>query len=508
MAQKIFIFDTTLRDGEQAPGMHLNVKEKLEIAHQLQNLNVDIIEAGFPISSKSDFEAVKEISKAIREKSIAALARANFKDIDAAGEALKDAANPVIHTFISSSDIHLKYQLNKTREQVLEIAEESVKRCKKYTDNIEFSAMDATRSDKEYLARMFEIVIKNGATVLNVPDTVGYALPLEYSMLIEYLMNNVKGIENTIISVHCHNDLGLAVANSILAVNKGARQIECSVNGIGERAGNAAIEEVALIFDTRKKDMDFYTDINIKEIAKTSNLVSALTGYLLAPNKAIVGKNAFSHEAGIHQDGMLKDRSTYEILKPEDIGLSASKLILGKHSGRHAFVKRLEELGFNLSEAEIEKSFERFKSLAEKKGVINDNDLKAIVQNEIRETAEYFKLNYYHILSGTNIKSTSTVGIEIKGKLFEAVHFGDGPVDASFKAIDQITKISAKLIDYNIEAVSEGKDAIGAVKIVVSNNGMEVLGRGISTDIIEASIKAYIDAMNRIVEKQEAEISY
>lgn len=504
MSHKIFIFDTTLRDGEQAPGMHLNVKEKLEIAYQLQKLNVDIIEAGFPISSKSDFNAVKEISGIIKDKSIAALARANFKDIDAAGEALKNAANPVIHTFISSSDIHLKYQLNKTREQVLEIAAESVKRCKKYTDNIEFSAMDATRSDREYLARMFEVAIKNGAKVLNVPDTVGYALPLEYSALIEYLMNNVRGIENTIVSVHCHNDLGLAVANSILAINVGARQIECSVNGVGERAGNAAIEEVALILDTRKKDMDFYTGINIKEIAKTSNLVSSLTGYLIAPNKAIVGKNAFSHEAGIHQDGMLKDRSTYEILKPEDIGLSASKLILGKHSGRHAFVKRIEDLGFNLNEAEIEKSFEKFKSLAERKGAINDNDLKAIVQNETIEIKEYFKLNYYHILSGTNVKSTSTVGIEINGKLFEAVHFGDGPIDASFKAIDQITKLSAKLIDYSIEAVSEGKDAIGAVKIVVSNNGIQVLGRGISTDVIEASIKAYINAMNRIVESQEA----
>ncbi|HAX17887.1 MAG TPA: 2-isopropylmalate synthase, partial [Actinobacteria bacterium] len=407
--------------------------------------------------------------------------------------------------FISSSDIHLKYQLNKSREEVLEIAAESVKRCKKYTDQIEFSAMDATRSDKEYLARMYEIAIKNGATVLNVPDTVGYALPLEYSELISYLMNNVKGIENVIISVHCHNDLGLAVANSILALNYGARQIECSVNGIGERAGNAAIEEVVLIIDTRKQDLNVYTDINIKEIAKTSSLVASLTGYLIAPNKAIIGKNAFAHEAGIHQDGMLKDRSTYEILKPEDIGLSASKLILGKHSGRHAFVKRLEDLGFMLSESEIEKSFERFKLLAEKKGEISDKDLKAIVQNEIRETSEYFKLNYYNILSGTNIKSTSTVGIEINGKLFESSYNGDGPVDASFKAIDQITNIKAKLVEYVIEAVTEGKDAIGSVKIIASANGIEVMGRGISTDIIEASIKAYVDAMKRIIEKQDIE---
>ena len=503
MPNKIYIFDTTLRDGEQAPGMHLNVKEKLEIARQLQKLNVDVIEAGFPISSNSDFEAVKEISKSIRDRSIAALARANYKDIDSAGEALKNAANPVIHTFISSSDIHLKYQLNKSREEVLEIAADSVKRCKKYTDNIEFSAMDATRSDWQYLAKMYEIVIQNGATVLNVPDTVGYALPLEYSDLIKYLLNNVKDIENVIISVHCHNDLGLAVANSILAAGVGARQIECSVNGVGERAGNAAIEEIALIIDTRKKDLNFFTDLNIKEIAKTSNLVSTMTGYLIAPNKAIVGKNAFSHEAGIHQDGMLKDRSTYEILKPEDIGLSSSKLILGKHSGRHAFIKRIVDSGYSLSEADLEKAFDRFKSLAEKKGAINDNDLKAIIQNEIREESEYFKLNYYHILSGTNLKSTSTVGLEIKGKLFEAVHFGDGPVDASFKAIDQITKIKAKLVDYNIEAVSEGKDAIGAVKVVVNSNGVNFLGRGISTDIIEASIKAYVSAMNKIIEDKE-----
>jgi 2-isopropylmalate synthase len=501
MPEKVYIFDTTLRDGEQAPGIHLSVKEKLEIALQLQKLNVDVIEAGFPISSKSDFNAVKEISSAIKDKSVAALARANFKDIDAAGEALKDAANPIIHTFISSSDIHLKYQLNKSREEVLEIAAESVKRCKKYTDNIEFSAMDATRSDREYLAKMYELVIKNGATILNVPDTVGYALPLEYSELINYLMNHVKGIENVIVSVHCHNDLGLAVANSILALKSGARQVECSVNGIGERAGNAALEEVVMIIDTRK-DLGFYTDINVKEIAKTSSLVASLTGYLIAPNKAIIGKNAFSHEAGIHQDGMLKDRSTYEIIKPEDIGLSSSKLILGKHSGRHAFIRRLEDLGFVLDEQEIEKSFERFKSLAEKKGAINDDDLKAIVQNEIRKTPEYFKLNYYHIFSGTNIKSTATIGLDINGKLFEASHSGNGPVDASFKAIDQITKINSKLVDYVIEAVSEGKDAIGSVKVVVSSNGIEAMGRGISTDVIEASIKAYIDAMNRIVERQ------
>ncbi len=500
MDRKIYMFDTTLRDGEQAPGIHLNVKEKLEIAEQLSSLNIDIIEAGFPISSKSDFEGVKEISKKIRDRSIAALARAVHKDIDAAGEALKEAQNPIIHTFISSSDIHLKHQFKKSREEVLEIAADCIKRARKYTDTVEFSAMDATRSDWDYLCRLYEVAIKSGAKILNVPDTVGYSLPNEYGKLIRYLKKNVEGIDDVILSVHCHNDLGLAVANSIIAVEEGASQIECSVNGIGERAGNAAIEEIAVIIDTRKKDLNIYTDINLKEIAKTSSLVSSLTGYVIAPNKAIIGKNAFMHEAGIHQDGMLKDRSTYEIIKPEDIGYKSSKLVLGKHSGRHAFVKRLQDLGFELKDAELEKSFEKFKDLAEKKGEINDRDLRAIVENEIREVSEYFKLNYYQIISGTNIKSTSTIGIEIDGRMLESANYGDGPIDASFKAIDNIIKIKTKLVDYSIEAVSEGKDAIGSVKIVLISNGIEVMGKGISTDIIEASIKAYLDAMNRIIE--------
>lgn len=501
MSKKIHIFDTTLRDGEQAPGIHLNVREKLEIAEQLAKLNVDIIEAGFPISSKSDFEAVKEISKKIKDRRIAALARANFSDIDAAGEALKEARYPVIHTFISSSDIHLKYQLKKTREEVIELAEEAVRRSRKYTDMVEFSAMDATRSNRDFLCKLFEVAIQNGAKVLNIPDTVGYALPDEFAELVDYVFNHTSGIENVIVSVHCHDDLGLAVANSIMAIEHGAGQVECAVNGIGERAGNASLEEVVMIIDTRKKDLGgVYTDINIKEIMRTSSLVKSLTGYIVPPNKAIVGKNAFMHEAGIHQDGMLKDRSTYEIIRPEDIGLESSKLVLGKHSGSHAFKKRLEELGYNLSEAELARAFERFKNLAEKKGTINDRDLKAIVEDEIREVEERFKLKYYQVLSGSNIKATSMVGIEVDGNLYEETSSGDGPVDASFKAIDKITKISAKLIDYNIEAVSEGKDAIGSVRIVVSSDGLEVMGKGISTDIIEASIRAYVDAMNRIVE--------
>lgn len=501
--EKIYIFDTTLRDGEQAPGIHLNTREKLEIARQLEKLNVDIIEAGFPISSKSDFDSVKELSKKIKNRKIAALARANFKDIDTAGEALKRAEQPVIHTFISSSDIHLKYQLKKSREEVIELAGEAVKRSRKYTDTVEFSAMDATRSDRVFLCRLYEIAIRNGARIINVPDTVGYTIPDEFGEMIDYIFKNTAGIENVIVSIHCHNDLGLAVANSLVAVKHGARQVECAVNGIGERAGNASLEEIVMIIDTRKKDLGVYTDISINEITRTSSIVKSLTGYVVAPNKAIVGKNAFSHEAGIHQDGMLKNRSTYEIIRPEDIGLKSSKLVLGKHSGRHAFAERLTELGIQLTEDDLEKAFERFKDLAEKKGAINDEDIRAIAENEIREVTEHFLLKYYRVQSGSDISATSTIGIEIKGKVHESSSEGDGPVDASFKAIDKIVKLNAKLIEYNIEAVSGGKDALGSVKVVVSSNSIEVMGSGISTDIVEASIKAYIDAMNRIVENEE-----
>ncbi len=500
MKNKIYIFDTTLRDGEQAPGIHLNNKEKLEIAQQLSKLNVDIIEAGFPISSKSDFISVKEISEKIKDRKIAALARANFKDIDAAGEALRGAKQPVIHTFISSSDIHLQYQLRMSREEVIELTEKAVRRSLKYTDMVEFSAMDATRSDRDFLCRLFEVAIKSGAKVINVPDTVGYTIPNEFGDMIDYIFENTEGIEDVIVSIHCHNDLGLAVANSLAAIEHGARQVECAVNGIGERAGNASLEEIAMIIDTRKKDLGVYTDINAGEITRTSSIVKSLTGYVVAPNKAIVGKNAFSHEAGIHQDGMLKDRSTYEIIRPEYIGLKSSKLVLGKHSGHHAFIERLNELGIKLKKEDMEKAFERFKNLAEKKGAINDHDIKAIVENELREVKEYFLLKYYSVQSGSDIKATSSVEIEIEGKIHKTSSNGDGPVDASFKAIDKITKINAKLLEYNIEAVSGGKDALGSVKIVVSADGTEVMGSGISTDIVEASIKAYIDAMNRIVE--------
>ncbi len=498
MENTVNIFDTTLRDGEQAPGIHLGVKGKIEIAEQLSKLGVDIIEAGFPISSASDFKSVKEVSKIIKDRGVAGLARANEKDIDTAGEALSGAAQPVIHTFISSSDIHLKHQFKKTREEALEMAGKAVKRSRKYTDMVEFSAMDATRSDRDYLCRMYEEAIKNGARIINVPDTVGYALPAEFSRLIDYLFNNVKGIEDVIVSVHCHNDLGLAVANSILAVEHGARQIECAVNGIGERAGNTSLEEVAMIIDTRRKDLGVNCDIITKEIMRTSRLVKSLTGYVIAPNKAIVGRNAFAHEAGIHQDGMLKDRSTYEIIRPEDIGLDESRLILGKHSGRHAFKKRLSEIDIQLEDKDLEKAFKRFKNFAEKKGAINEFDLRAIVTDEIRDIEEYFVLENYKVNSGSGITASSSIRLRIEGKGKEASAEGDGLIDASFKAIDMITKLNTVLIEYNIEAVSEGKDAIGQVKIIVSVDDNKVMGSGISTDVVEASIKAYIDAANKL----------
>jgi 2-isopropylmalate synthase len=498
MSRKVYIFDTTLRDGEQAPGIHLNVREKVEIAEQLDKLNVDIIEAGFPVSSRSDFDAVVQISKKIKDRNVAALARALPKDIEAAGEALKDASNPVIHTFMSTSDIHLQYQFKKTREEAIELAVDAVKKARTYTDTVEFSAMDATRSDWDFLCRIYGEVIKNGARILNVPDTVGYALPDEFARLIDHIMENTPGIEDIILSVHCHNDLGLAVGNSILAAQHGAGQIEVAVNGIGERAGNASLEEIAMIIHTRRNDLGLHTDLNLQEIMSTSTLVRQLTGYAVAPNKSIVGRNAFSHEAGIHQDGMLKNRTTYEIMKPEDIGSQTSRLVLGKHSGRHAFIKRAEELGFSLSTGELEKAFERFKDLAEKKGEINDNDLKAILSSGLREVEEFYKLKYYQVVNGSNIKATSTVGIEKDGELVESASYGDGPVDASFKAIDIVTGMKVKLIDYVIEAVSEGKDAIGSVKIIVQWKDTEIMGSGISTDVIEASIKAYIDALNRI----------
>lgn len=498
MSNRIYLFDTTLRDGEQSPGVSLNFQEKLEIAQQLARLGVDIIEAGFPIASRGDFEGVKMIAEKVKGPVIAGLARATRGDIDAAWNALKNSENPRIHTFIATSDIHLKYKLQRSREEVLEQAEEAVRYAKKYVSDVEFSAEDASRSDLDYLCRVIERVIDAGATTVNIPDTVGYAVPEEFEEFIRSIMERVPNIHKAIVSVHCHNDLGLAVANSLAAIRAGARQVECTINGIGERAGNASLEELVMALYTRKSVYNKEVGINYREIYRTSRLVSSLTGMVVQPNKAVVGKNAFAHESGIHQDGVLKARITYEIMSPELIGIHTNNIVLGKHSGRHAFAERLKELGYELTEDEIERAFVRFKDLADKKKEITDDDLEALVSEERSVVPERFKLEYLHFTGGSTIKPTATVGIRDSRGLVEEAACGDGPVDAAYKAIDKITGLPGTLVDYKLDAVTGGKDALGEViiKVQVGSN-LKVSGRGVSTDIVEASVKAYVNAINK-----------
>jgi 2-isopropylmalate synthase len=497
--EKIIIFDTTLRDGEQAPGASLNQNEKLEIAEALAHLGVDIIEAGFPISSKGDFEAVRAVAKAIKGPVICGLARAIKKDIDAAYQAVKVSHSPRIHVFLATSKIHMKYKLKKAEDEILRLAIESVSYAKKYCSDIEFSPEDATRSEREFLFKVVEAVIKEGATTVNIPDTVGYAEPQEYGSLINAIKANVPNINKAIISIHCHNDLGLAVANSLEAVKNGARQAECTINGIGERAGNASMEEIVMAIKTRKDIFsDLETQIKTEQIYKLSRLVSKLTGFVVAPNKAIVGGNAFRHEAGIHQDGVLKERSTYEIIKPEDVGFTGTGIVLGKHSGRHALSERLKELGFHLSDEQLNKVNMRFKSLADKKKTIFDDDLISIVEDEIRTIKPVWKLEGFEINSGTKVTPTAIVSLKYKNKIIVKKSSGDGPVDACFKAIDMITGIKGELQDYRIEAVTQGKDALGEVSLKLKAKGKVVTTRGSSTDIIEASVRAYINALNKI----------
>ncbi|SHE79313.1 2-isopropylmalate synthase [Desulforamulus putei] len=501
MSNRVYIFDTTLRDGEQSPGVSLNINEKLQIARQLTRLGVDIIEAGFPITSPGDFAAVQAVAREVRGVTVAGLARANFKDIDSAWEALRDAEQARIHTFIATSDIHLKYKLRKDRDQVVEAAVAAVKHAKKYTSDVEFSAEDASRSDVDYLARVFGEVIKAGATVINIPDTVGYAMPEEFALFIKQVMERTPGIEKVIVSVHCHDDLGLAVANSLAAVGAGARQVEGTINGIGERAGNAALEEVVMGLYTRKDRYGLTTGFNTREIYRTSRLVSSLTGMPVQPNKAVVGKNAFAHESGIHQDGVLKERTTYEIMNPEMVGIAASNLVLGKHSGRHAFRDRLAELGYNLTDDELNLAFARFKSLADKKKEITDEDLQAIVDDEIRHIPDTYTLEYFHISSGTTVVPTATVGLRVGDERKEDAACGDGPVDAIYKAVDKITGLSCTLVNYTINAITGGKDALGDVTVKLKCNGREKIytGRGVSTDILEASARAYVNAVNKLI---------
>jgi 2-isopropylmalate synthase len=504
MSEKIYIFDTSLRDGEQAPGFSMNIDEKLRLAEQLAKLNVDIIEAGFPIASDGDFEAVKEVSKTIKGGPvIAGLCRVRKMDIDRAWEALQYAEKGRIHTFIATSDIHMEYKLKKTKDEVLMDAVKGVEYARSLTDDVEFSTEDAARSDIDFLCRIVEAVINAGATTINIPDTVGYAIPSEFGAKIKYIREHVSNIDKARISVHCHNDLGLSVSNSLAAIQNGARQVECTINGIGERAGNASLEEVVMALKTRKDYLKHYTTVKTEEIHKTSRLLSSITGVYVQPNKAIVGSNAFSHEAGIHQDGVLKEPRTYEIMTPESIGLSKSNLVMGKHSGRHAFSSRLKELGFNLSADELEKAFTRFKNLADLKKEIFDEDLETIAHDEISTVPEMFKLVYIHTNSGNQTVPTATVKLEKDNQIFQDASIGDGPVDASYQAIDRITKMPGKLESYTIRAVTGGKDALGDVVVKVNFDGDVVIGSGASTDIIEASAKAYLNAVNKMAYKKK-----
>ncbi|AEM22693.1 2-isopropylmalate synthase [Brachyspira intermedia PWS/A] len=497
--RKIKIFDTTLRDGEQSPGCTMNLAEKLEMAAELDKLGVDVIEAGFAICSDDDFNAIREVSKVVENAKLASLARCNKKDIDRAYESLAEAKHPMLHTFIATSDIHLKHKLEMTREQVLETIKESVSYAKTKFEFIEFSAEDASRSDREFLAQAYSTAIENGATTINVPDTVGYTTPLEMADLIKYLKENVKGIENVDISVHCHDDLGLGTANSLSAVLAGATQVECTINGIGERAGNASLEEIVMGIKTRKDFYNAYTDINTKRIYKISKLLSTISGMVVAPNKAIVGANAFAHEAGIHQHGVLKERSTYEIMNVEDIGIPQNKMVLGKHSGKHAFKDRIESLGYDIDDKSLEDKFIEFKALADKKKIVTDSDIEALLIGNNDSENPTYTLNGFVVNDGNSISSLATVSImDNQENIVEGIGKGNGPIDAAFGAIDSITSNKAKLVNYSINAITEGEDALGEVIVRLASNDKTVIGRAVSTDIIEASLKAYVNGLNKL----------
>ena len=501
--KQIKIFDTTLRDGEQSPGCSMNLQEKLEVAHALEKLKVDIIEAGFAISSPGDFESVKSIAEAVHECTVASLARLNVKDIDAAYEAVKGAANPRIHVFIATSPLHLEYKLKMTEEQVLEKTRELVAYAKKYCSDIEFSAEDATRSDPDYLVKVVDAAIKAGATTINLPDTVGYTTPTEMRELIEYVMNNVDGADKVDFSVHCHNDLGLGVANSLAGVIGGATQIECTVNGLGERAGNTSLEEVVMAMRTRPDVFTNLPRIDTTKIYNTSKLVYNIIGQTPALNKPIVGANAFAHEAGIHQHGVLANRKTYEIMTPESVGITTNKIVLGKHSGKHAFDTRLRELGYELSEEELLDCFEKFKVLCDKKKTVSDADISALVAHKkiVSEDTKY-KLDRFYVHASNVLSATSTIRLKLSdGTTIEDAAVGNGPVDASYNTINKMINPPAHTLEkYSINAVSEGKDTLGEAMVTLkTEDGNMVVGRGLSTDVIEASILAYLNAIDKII---------
>jgi 2-isopropylmalate synthase len=494
---RVRIFDTTLRDGEQSPGISLNRQEKLEIAHQLARLGVDVIEAGFPITSPGDFEAVQAISREVEGPVICGLARTAKQDIDAAWEAVKDAQRPRIHTFIATSDIHIERKLQTTREDVKGQVRAAVAHARSYTEDVEFSPEDGSRSDVEYMAEVIQIALEEGASTINVPDTVGYTMPEEYAAMFRRLYELVPGLRDVVVSVHCHNDLGLAIANSLAGVQAGCRQVECAINGIGERAGNASLEEIVMLLRTREPALGLWTGLDTTEIARTSRLVSRLTGYVIQPNKAIVGRNAFAHEAGIHQDGVLKERATYEIMDATTVGLKSNAIVLGKHSGRHALRQALEEMGFKVDGQALNTAFKRFKEIADRKKQVTAMDLEALVTDELREEISGFGLESFEVHASSESEPRARVKVAIEeGRLVAGESSGDGPVDAIFKAINDATGVEATLREFRVDAVTEGQDALGEVSVVVEVDGQTGAGQGVSTDTIEAAARAYVRALS------------
>jgi 2-isopropylmalate synthase len=498
MSNRVIIFDTTLRDGEQSPGASMNAAEKLRLATQLEKLGVDVIEAGFPAASEGDLDAVSRIAAKLDKSQVAALARTSKDDIDRAWQAISHAAKPRIHTFIATSDIHLEYKLKMTRAEVVRTAVEAVKYAKSFTDNIEFSSEDGSRSDRDFLCQVFEAAIEAGATTVNLPDTVGYAVPEEFAEMVSYVISHTPNIDKAVFSVHCHNDLGLATANTIAAIKAGARQAEVTINGIGERAGNTSLEEVVMALHTRQNILPATTAIKTHYIHPTSRLVSMITGVMVQPNKAIVGANAFAHEAGIHQDGVLKNRMTYEIMKPETIGLSTNKLVLGKHSGRHALRSRLKDMGYDLSGEELNLVFEKFKELADKKKNIVDEDLEVIVTEGILRTADVFQLEYLHVTAGTTVLPMASVKLQINGRSVQSAGYGNGPIDAAFNTIASLTDTRSELLRFSVSALTGGTDAQGEVTVRLRENGLMALGKGADPDIITAGAKAYLNGLNRL----------
>mgnify|MGYP000147399789 FL=1 len=505
MPDQVYIFDTTLRDGEQTPGVNLNRHEKIEIARLLESLGVDVIEAGFPIASPGDFDSVKAIAEALTEPTICGLSRAVKKDIDRAWEALQGAKKPRIHTFIATSDIHMQYKLKLKPEEVLEHITEAVSYARNLCPEVEFSPEDGTRTRPEFLAEAIRAAIKAGARIINLPDTVGYTTPHEFGIIIDGLYEHVPELHDCILSVHCHDDLGMAVANSLSAVRHGARQVECTLNGLGERAGNAALEEIVMAIRTRQDILTVNTGIDTTQLTHACQFASRLAGVPVQPNKAIIGANAFAHESGIHQHGMLSHRQTYEIMTPEMVGLKQSEIVLGKLSGRHAFVERLKELGYgDLSKEVIDEAFARFKDLADKKKVVLDQDIEALVQQEYTQIPDVYRLDYFHIVSGNTLLATATIRMEKNGEMVEEAACGDGPVDAIFNAINRATGHDVTLTEYRIRAITGGTDALGEVTVRIQEGDVICVGRGVSTDILEASAIAYVHAINRLLLEDQA----